>query len=190
MNPHKYDRRGASQEGDWAEALFDEVCKLRKENVKTVSVKEDCEGVDRIINGKKCDIKARKNRLSPNCTWIELAKVAGAIGSGWAYANKWIAQLMVYEESKWITDVKFGLYHTKDLKEVIEKKVDVNSLTKQGELYKLYMRTDDRYKEVHRGIMTVLHYDDLTSLESFLPIDVPKPLWNKVRIQYGYIGVK
>ncbi len=190
MDSHRYDRRGANEEGLMAESLWDEAMILLGEKSSPAGVREDCEGTDRLWRKRKVDVKARKNRIAPHCAWIELAKVNSAIGTGWGYSDKWIAQLMVYEELRYIVNVQFGVYLANDLKAVIESKVDFNKLADKGTLHQLYARKGEKSGEAHRGIMTVLHYDDLEALPSFEVIEVPKSLWPKVRIRYGYIGIK
>jgi len=187
---HRYDNRGAGREGEFAENLFKEVCRLRKQNFLNSSLKEDCAGADGYLDGRPIDVKARKNRIPPNTSWLELAKANGAIGSGWAFKDKLIAQLMVYEENKFITKAQFGIYHTKDLRELIVKVLDLNQVSKKGELYKIYTRPPETKTEAHRGIMTVAAYEDLEKLGSFAPMTIPKDMVNSIKIEYGYLGIR
>jgi hypothetical protein len=190
MEAHKYDRRGSSLEGRLAENLFEEVCKIHKQKYVNASLKEDCAGIDGYLNGRKLDVKARKKRIPANSTWIELARANGRISSGWAFANKLIAQLMLYEEAKFITKAQFGLYHTEDLKDMLSKIIKDNIVAKKGELYKIYTRPAEEKGELHRGIMTVLKYADIEKLPSFVPMEVPNSLLGPVKIEYGYLGIK
>lgn len=186
---HQYDNRGAGQEGELAENLFKEVCLLHKQNFKTSNLQEDCAGIDGYLDGRPIDVKSRKNRIPPNTSWIELAKANSPMGSGWACKDKLIAQLMVFEEKKFITKAQFGLYHTKDLKPLIKKVIDLNQTSNKGELYKLYSRSSEKPKETHRGIMTVIAYSDIEKLESFVPMEIPKNLISLIKIEYGYLGI-
>jgi hypothetical protein len=187
---HKYDKRGAGAEGKFAENLFREVCRLYKQNFLNSSLKEDCAGIDGYLDGRPLDVKARKNRIPPNTSWLELAKANGSIGSGWGFKDKLIAQLMPYEESKFIIKAQFGIYHTKDLRKLITKVIDLNEVSKKGELYKIYTRPPEEKTETHRGILTVVTYEDLENLESFIPMLIPKDLINSIKIEYGYLGIR
>jgi hypothetical protein len=187
---HRYDNRGAGAEGEFAENLFKEVCRIQKQNFLNSSIKEDCAGTDGYFDGRPIDVKSRKNRIPPNTCWIEMAKANCAIGSGWGFKDKLIAQLMPYEESKFIIKAQFGIYHTKDLKEMMIKVMDLNEISKKGELYKIYTRPPEKKTETHRGIMTVVTYEDLEKLKSFIPLAIPKDLVNSIKIEYGYLGIR
>lgn len=180
---HKYDKRGAGEEGELAENLFREVCRLHKQNFLNSSIKEDCAGVDGYLDGRPIDVKARKNRIPANTCWIEVSKAGGVVGTGWAYHDKYIAQLMVYEEANKIIKMQFGIYHTPDVVELMKQKVNFDSKANKGTLYELYTRWWDGQ---HRGTMTVLPYSDLESLASFHILEVPATLWGKVKAFYQY----
>lgn len=187
MEPHKYDSRGANDEGQFTENLFKEVCRLFKQNFHVGSLKEDCAGVDGYLDGKKLDIKSRKFRQPINTAWMEIAKAGGPIGSGWSYHDKLIAQSMVFAEENQIVKAQFGIYQAKDAVELIENKVNFNSKASKGVLHELYTRW---HNGEHRGTMTVLSYADLESLSSFRILEIPRNLWEKVRAFYGYKGIK
>lgn len=178
MHNHKYDKRGAANEGQFAEQLYDKICPSTH-----TTKQENCQGVDRIYQNKKIDIKARKNKIPPHTTWIELAAANKPIGSGWAYKDKHIAQLMIYEQNKTITNAIFGEYHTKDLIILLNQKVNFNSKATYGKTYEVYTRYTNKE---HRGSMTVITYQDLESLPSFICIDIPQEFWPEIREFYGY----
>ncbi len=73
MDPHKYDRRGANDEGKFAQDLYDLACTEAGRKVRQANVKEDCEGIDRYIGNKAIDVKARKFRMPINTCWIEVS---------------------------------------------------------------------------------------------------------------------
>lgn len=180
---HKYDKRGAGVEGELAENLFREVCKLHKQNFLNSSIKEDCAGVDGYLDGRPIDVKARKNRIPANTCWVEVAKAGGVVGTGWSYHDKYVAQQMVYEEGNKIIKMQYGIYHTPDVVELMKRKVNFKSKADIGTLYELYTRWWDGQ---HRGTMTVLPYSDLESLPSFQALIVPPTLWIKVKAFYNY----
>lgn len=184
---HKYDKRGAGQEGIFAQELYDLACQEANRKMRKANIKEDCDGVDRFEGNKKIDIKGRKFRMPINTAWIEVAAAGKPVGTGWAYKSKWIAQLMVPEEKKILVNAFFGEYHTDDLIDLLNKKVDFKSDVSCGKLYELYTRwTDDE----HRGTMTIVAYTDLESLKSFKALPVPLYKWNEVRRFYGLLGIK
>ena|SRR5581483_2664576 len=187
MEPHKYDRRGANDEGKFAQALYDLSCQGAGRKYREANIKEDCEGVDRYVGGKAVDVKGRKFRIPPNTCWVETSASGKPHGTGWVYKPKWIAQLMVFEQDHYITNCIFGEYHTSDLLEVMNKKVDYKSTASRGELYKLYTRWTDGK---HRGTMTVVTYEDLQSLKSFSVLPVPRCKWDEARRIYGLLGIK
>jgi len=180
---HKYDKRGAGDEGKFAENLFREVCRLYKQNFLNSSLKEDCAGVDGYLDGRPIDVKARKNRIPANTCWIEVSKAGGVVGTGWVYHDKYIAQQMVFEEDNKIIKMQYGTYHTPDVVELMKQKVNFDSKANKGTLYELYTRWWDGQ---HRGTMTVLPYSDLESLASFHILEVPETLWGKVKAFYQY----
>lgn len=180
---HKYDKRGAGAEGEFAENLFREVCRIHKQNFKNSSIKEDCSGVDGYLDGRPIDVKARKNRQPPNTCWVEVSKAGGTVGTGWAYHDKYIAQLMVYEEDNKVLKVQYGIYRTNDLVELMKSKVNFESKASKGAVYELYTRWWDGQ---HRGTMTVMPYSDLESLKSFQILEVPNTLWDRVKAFYEY----
>ena len=167
---HPLDKRGSTSEGQLAEDLYK---KCHKKGLKEATNEQDKRGVDCFKNGKKIDIKARKKRLpEPHTCWIEISMNGGEIGTGWAYKDKYIAQMMVYEKDNKIDKVIFGEYYAPDLINVLDKKVDWNSnLTNRGEIYKLYSRYN-KLGKIER--MTILTYKDLESLPSFQVIEIPK----------------
>ena len=183
---HKYDKRGAGDEGEFAENLFKEVCRLHKRNFCNSNLKEDCAGVDGYLDGRSLDIKARKNRIPKNTCWIEISKAGGTVGTGWAYHDKHVAQLMVYEEASNIVNTQFGIYRTTDIVTLIKQKVNFDSKASKGVVYELYTRWWDKQ---HRGTMTVIPYSDLESLASFQPLAIPRNLWERIRAFYGYDGI-
>lgn len=186
MKNHKYDKRGAGDEGEFAENLFREVCKLHKQTFRNSNLKEDCAGVDGYLDGRSIDVKARKNRIPKNTCWIEVSKAGGTVGTGWAYHDKHIAQLMAYEEDNNLTKTHYGIYHTPDVVALMKEKVDFKSNASKGKVYELYTRWWDGQ---HRGTMTVLTYADLESLPSFQALEIPRNLWERVRAYYEYDGI-
>lgn len=180
---HKYDRRGANLEGRFAENLFKEVCELHKKSFRTSNMKEDCSGVDGYLDGRPIDVKARKNRIPSNTCWMEVSKAGGVVGTGWAYHDKHIAQLMVYEENGCFIKAQFGIYRTTEAVKLMEKKVDFKSKANCGVLYELYTRWTDGE---HRGTMTVLDYFDLESLKSFKVLEIPAKMQDRVKSFYDY----
>lgn len=196
MQPHKHDRRGASEEGKFAQDLYEFCCKDTGRGFKTASIKEDCAGIDAHINmldnvnatlSKSVDVKGRKFRMPPNTCWIETSASGKAHGTGWAYKPKWIAQLMVFEQDGYLTNCIFGEYHTSDLVELMDKKVDYNSKASYGKIYELYTRWTDGQ---HRGTMTIVSYEDLQSLKSFSTLAVPRHKWDEVCRIYDLKGIK
>jgi hypothetical protein len=180
---HKYDKRGASVEGQLAENLFREVCRLHKQNFLNSSLKEDCAGVDGYLDGRPIDVKARKNRIPANTCWVEVSKAGGTVGTGWAYHDKYIAQQMVYEEDNKIIKMQYGIYYTPDMVELMKRKVNFKAKAEVGTLYELYTRW---WNGEHRGTMTVVPYSDLESLPSFQVLVVPPTLWSKIKAFYKY----
>lgn len=187
METHKYDRRGANDEGKFAQALFDLSCKEAGRVYRVASVKEDCAGIDRYVGDKDLDIKGRKFRMPPNTCWIETSASGKGHKTGWGFKPKWIAQLMVFEQDRYLTNCIFGEYHTSDLVELMDKKVNYNSKADSGKLYELYTRWTDGQ---HRGTMTVVSYEDLQSLKSFSALPVPRYKWDEVRRIYNLLGIK
>lgn len=179
---HKYDNRGAGNEGIWAQELYDFCCSEVGRKLKNATIKEDCAGVDRYDGNRAIDVKSRKFRLPIHTCWIELAASGGSIGSGWAYKPKWIAQLMIYEKENHLTKAIFGEYNTNDLVDLLKTKVDFNSKAYSAELYKLYTRWTDGK---HRGTMTIVTYEDLESLKSFAPLEVPECKFDEVKQKYS-----
>lgn len=187
MDNHKYDRRGAGDEGRFAQELYDLSCQEAGRKYREASIKEDCEGIDRYIGDKAVDVKARKFRMPINTCWIEISAAGKSVGTGWVYKPKWIAQLMVFEEKKMLTNCIFGEYHTSDLVDLMKEKVDFNSKADCGKVNQLYTRWTDGQ---HRGTMTVITYEDLESLKSFSKLAVPRYKWDEVRRIYGLLGIK
>ncbi len=187
MEPHKYDRRGASDEGKFAQDLYDLSCKEAGRKYREANIKEDCEGIDRYVGDKAVDVKARKFRMPKNSAWAEVSAAGRSVGTGWSYKKKWIAQLMVWEAERMLTDVYFGEYHTSDLVDLMNSKVDFNSQADCGKVYQLYTRWTDGQ---HRGTMTVIPYEDLLTLKSFNVLSVPRYKWDEVRRIYGLLGIK
>ena len=186
MENHKYDRRGAGDEGRFAQGLYDLSCKEAGRKYREASIKEDCQGIDRYVGDRAIDAKARKKGLTAHLCWVEVAKAGGSLRSGWSFKNKWIAQMMLYEEKKVLTRAIFGEYHTSDLIEFLEAKVDWNSNADYGKLYQLYTRWTDGE---HRGMMTVISYADIESFKSFSALDIPRWKWEECRKQYGLLMV-
>lgn len=187
MERHKYDKRGANDEGIFAQNLYDLSCKEAGRKLREASVKEDCQGIDRYDGDRAIDIKARKFRMPINTCWIEVSKAGGSVGTGWAYKPKWVAQLVVVEQEKMLVDVYFAEYHTTDVVDLMNAKVDFKSVADRGKLYELYTRWTDGQ---HRGTMTVITYEDLQSLKSFSKLPVPRYQWDEVRRIYGLLGIK
>jgi len=187
MENHKYDRRGAGDEGRFAQQLYDLACKEVGCKYREANIKEDCQGIDRYVGDRAVDIKGRKFRMPKNTCWAEISAAGGPVGSGWSYKDKWIAQLMVFEEENMLINVIFGEYHTSDLVDLMKAKVDFTSKATCGEVYKLYTRWTDGQ---HRGTMTVIPYTDLQALKSFSILPVPRYKWDETRRIYGLLGIK
>lgn len=183
MFRHKFDKRKSGEEGAYAEYVYGEITKFKK-----TGKKEDCAGID--FEGG-IDVKARKKGLpGPHLTWLELAASMREMGTGWAYADKYVAQMMCYEEDNHLVDVIFGEYYVPDLK-ILLAKVDFSKLVdKKDCFYKLYSRPHPLYKDTHSGIMTVVTYDDLKSLPSFKERLVPREYWSRLLSIYCYDGIK
>jgi hypothetical protein len=188
----KWDSRGSGDEGKYAEALYDKVLNFNEIPFVETTKLEDCKGADRIEgkgkNKRKTDVKGRKS-AGPHKTWLEIcASHEGAIGTGWSYHDVDIAQLMIYEEDGYITNIIFGKYYAPDAKENIIEKTDLTKTTRSSvELYKLYHRWS-RYKSgnlEHRGATLCIKYSALEALSSFEAIAVPKELWEDVMNYYN-----
>ena len=187
MVKHKLDVRQAYKEGDFAEYLYDLTNKYYGISLTSATVEQDCSGIDRIKDKKEIDIKSRKGRKPPHMVWIELSAAEKNIGTGWAYKDKYTAQMMVYENNKFVNDVIFGEFYNPDLVEnVLKNKVDFDSRVSVQTLYKVYTRIS--YGK-HRGDMTLVNYEDLESLESFKRFDVPREYWQLVVDFYEYKGI-
>ena len=194
MYKNKFDKRNASGEGEFAADLYDKVLNYYNIGFNKSNIKEDYAGIDRFRHdGTEDDIKGRKY-AGPHLTWLELAGAKKEIGTDWVYHKIYISQMMVYENQKYIQNVIFGRYYAPDAVEYIINKIDLETETKRSnELYKVYHRiSPNPYTQVmeHCGATICIQYSDLETLPSFEIIQVPRDFWKKVRIQYGYIGIK
>jgi hypothetical protein len=190
MFQHKFDGRGAGEEGALAQKVYDATCLFHGIKFKKANRREDCEGVDRFQeNGVdvwiKVDIKGRKKKLpKPHTAWIEMSTTGpDNIGTGWINKDKYIAQMMVYEKDNKIVEVNYGLYDAKDMVSLLKKKVNFFSKAREGTLYELYTRWTNRSP---RGTMTVVTYEDIESLPSFKKLTVPTNLLKEIQEFYQY----
>lgn len=179
---HKFDKRGAKEEG----ALAAWLATLTRSFVNGTE-EEDYNGIDGWDDGDGVDYKGRKD-CPPNTMYMEITKAGGTeFRSGWVYQDKYIYALMVYSEDNVITNIKFGKVHCSDLKKIVEEKVDLDSRSTKDTLYEVYYRT---WEGQHRGNTTLLTYSDVESCPSFESVPLPKEFWHHVEYVYQYSGIK
>lgn len=187
MVRHKYDSREAYKDGILAEELYKLSCEHRGISLGSVTVEQNCSGIDYFKGQKKIDVKSRKRKKPPHMATIELSAAKKSIGTGWAYKDTYTAQMMVYEDNEMIKDVIFGEFYNPDLLEnLLNKKVDFIDRVEVQTLYKVRARY---FKGEHCGDTTLVTYDDLESLETFTILQIPREYWDRIIERYEYKGI-